>query len=116
MQFNPIAGVSLGYGITGNNEYYTDDNGSRILIKDDINFENEITRFLCQLHIGLGATINFPKSAFAFDIQYLNGINNLSGTSGFPFNYSLVANGFELTAGYLIKIGKEKSTTAPAKK
>lgn len=112
-QINPIAGFSLGYGFSGTIEDFTMDNGFR---KRNVNFDNDINAFLCQFHLGVGATFNLPKGAFSFDFQYLSGINNLLKTSTFPTNYSLLANGLEFTAGYLLKIGKDKSTAAPLKK
>ncbi len=115
IQFNPIGGFSLGFGMSGIVEELNFDNGNRNIVKRDIDFENDINSFLCQLHLGVGATIYLPKGALSFDFQYLKGINNLLNTSGFQDDYSVTANGFEFTAGYLFKIGKDKSKAAPLK-
>lgn len=116
IQFNPLGGVSFGFGLSGTVEDLDINYGSRMIIERDIDFDNDINSFLCQLHLGIGATFKLPKGAFSFDIQYLKGINNLLKTTTFPDDFSLTANGFEFTAGYFFKIGKEKSKADPSKK
>ena len=115
IQFNPIGGFSLGYGMSGFIENLSNNSGNRFIQEEEIDFGNDVKRFLFQLHLGAGVTFLLPKSALSLDIQYLKGINNLLTTSSLPDDYSLTANGFEFTAGYLFKIGKDKRKATPSK-
>jgi Outer membrane protein beta-barrel domain len=116
VKFNPIGGFSLGYGMSGYTEDLAEDNGNIFFMENEIDFGNDINRLLCQIHLGAGATFLLHKGALSFDIQYLKGINDLLTNSTLSDDYSLTANGFEFTAGYLFKIGKDKSKTTPVKK
>jgi opacity protein-like surface antigen len=117
VQFNPIAGVSAGYGIAGRIDDLIDQGNSHYYIQNrSLNFEDDdINRVNVQLHIGAGATFLLSSNAFFFDIQYLHGITTLSSAEPFETeeSFSVTAHGFEFSAGYLFRIGKKTTSEAP---
>ena len=120
IQFNPIAGFSAGYGISGRiDDIVGDGNGVGHIHNRSVNFTNdEINRLNIQLHIGAGATFVLSSGKLFFDIQYLHGLTNLSSSYAFENedSYSVNAHGFELSIGYLFRIGKDNPSETPAVK
>ena len=121
IKFNPIGGFSMGYGIAGNIDEIVDDgNGIGHIHTHKLNFEyDNVKRLNVQLHIGMGLTFLYPNGKLFFDIQYLNGINNISVTGPFEEgdgdSYSLLAKGFEFSAGYLFRIGQMGASASEKK-
>ncbi len=120
IRFNPIAGISFGYGISGRIDKIIDDgNGMGHIHNQKLDFANdEINRWNVQLHVGAGMSFILSSgNLIYFDVQYLKGISNLSNSTAFQNeDYSVTALGWELSIGYLLQLGKKNNGTKPLNK